>query len=77
MYKRMKRRIAVTVKTRAQKEGVTQTEAGLVVAVRAMPVKGAANERIVKVLAKHLGIAPSMLTLVKGATSKQKTFEYA
>ncbi len=72
----MKQRIVVTVKTRAQKEGVTETEAGLVVAVRSMPVKGAANERIVKVLAKYLGVAPSTLTLVKGATGKQKTFEY-
>jgi uncharacterized protein YggU (UPF0235/DUF167 family) len=37
--------------------------------------KGAANAAITKLLAKELGVAPSRLTLKRGATSRQKVFE--
>jgi uncharacterized protein YggU (UPF0235/DUF167 family) len=37
--------------------------------------KGAANAAVTRMLAKELGIAPSRLTLKRGATSRQKLFE--
>lgn len=37
--------------------------------------KGAANAAIAKLLAKQLGVAPSRLTLKRGATSRLKLFE--
>ena len=37
--------------------------------------KGAANAAIAKLLARELKVAPSRLTLKRGATSRQKLFE--
>jgi len=41
----------------------------------AAPDKGAANESITRILARELGIAPSRLTLRRGAASRNKVFE--
>jgi len=46
-----------------------------VVRVRERAIEGRANEAARKALAAALGVAPSALTLVRGATSKVKTFE--
>ncbi|MFA5889149.1 MAG: DUF167 domain-containing protein [Candidatus Paceibacterota bacterium] len=45
------------------------------VSVKEVPVGGKANEAIIKVLAKYFDIAPSLVRLVSGATSKRKIFE--
>lgn len=37
--------------------------------------KGAANAAVAKLLARELGVAPSRLSLKRGATSRQKLFE--
>lgn len=42
------------------------------VRVKAAPDKGRANAEIVALLAAHLGVPPSRLTLVRGASSSQK-----
>lgn len=42
--------------------------------VKEPPTDGKANKAIAKALAKHLGIAPSRLTLVSGLASKAKVF---
>ena len=47
----------------------------LKVAVRAAPEKGRANAEIAEVLAEYFGVAPKSVTLVAGATSRQKRFE--
>lgn len=44
------------------------------VSVKAMPVNGNANKAIIVVLAKHFGVAQSLIELVHGKTSKLKTF---
>ncbi len=44
------------------------------VAVPQKPHEGAANEAIGRLLAEALGIAPSRLTLIKGAASRDKVF---
>ena len=43
--------------------------------VTAPPVAGAANEAVVKLLARTLGIAKSRVQLVRGGTSRHKVFK--
>lgn len=43
--------------------------------VSAPPVDGAANEALIKLVAKHFGVAPSRVQLIKGQTSRQKTLK--
>ncbi len=47
------------------------------VRVTARPVDGAANDAVRRTLAETLGIAPTAVTLVRGATSREKTFSIA
>lgn len=42
--------------------------------VTAPPADGAANEAVRRLLAKALGVAPSRLELVRGASSRDKRF---
>jgi uncharacterized protein (TIGR00251 family) len=44
------------------------------VAVTAAPDRGKANEAIQTVLAERLGLKPSQVSLISGATSRQKRF---
>jgi uncharacterized protein YggU (UPF0235/DUF167 family) len=44
------------------------------VKVRAKPQDGAANAAVAALLANALGIAPSRLDLVRGATAREKVF---
>jgi uncharacterized protein (TIGR00251 family) len=48
----------------------------LSVKVTAAPDKGKANTAVIALLAKKLGIAKSTLTLVKGETDRNKTFQF-
>lgn len=69
-------RIFVTAKTRAREEGVERKDdTHFIVSVKAMPVEGKANEAIARLLAKHLKVAKSSLTLRSGATGKNKVFD--
>lgn len=69
-------RLFVTVKTNAREERVTQEDAThFAISVKVLPIEGRANKAIAKALAKFLGIAPSRLTLVSGASSKRKVFD--
>lgn len=49
-------------------------DGGLKVRVTAPPEDGKANKAVQKLLAKALGVAPTRLTLIRGATSREKTF---
>ena len=49
----------------------------LAVKLTAPPVEGAANEALVELLAKELGVAKSAVTLVSGATSRLKVVRVA
>ncbi len=44
------------------------------VRVRAAPEKGRANDEVAGRLAAHLGVPPSRLTLLRGASSSHKLF---
>lgn len=65
-------RLAVRVTPGARSEGIVIEEGGVQVKVRARPNDGEANEAVVKLLAKALGIAPSRVNLLRGATSREK-----
>ncbi|MEI7576082.1 MAG: DUF167 domain-containing protein [Armatimonadota bacterium] len=43
--------------------------------VSAPPIDGAANEALIKLVAKHFGVAPSKVEIVRGHTSRDKVLE--
>lgn len=47
-------------------------EGALKVKINALPVDGAANAELIKILAKHFGVAKSAIEILKGQTSKTK-----
>ena len=64
---------AVRVVPRASKSEIVGAHDGaLKVRISAPPVDGAANAELVKVLAKHFGVARSEVEIVGGQTSKTK-----
>lgn len=64
--------IEVRVTPRASRNGVTLDEGRVRVAVTTVPEGGKANADVIKLLAKSLGIAKSRLTLLRGATGRDK-----
>ncbi len=71
----MARNLTVKVRTRSRAPGVEELGPGAFrVRVRSAPEKGRANEEVVERLAGHLGVPPSRLTLVRGASSPVKLF---
>jgi uncharacterized protein YggU (UPF0235/DUF167 family) len=45
------------------------------VSVKEPPIGGRANNAVVKALAKYFDVAPSLICLVSGASSKRKVFQ--
>ena len=65
--------LRVRVTPRSSRDAVSGTRDGaLVVRLTAPPVEGAANLALARVLAKVLGVAPSAVELVRGATGRDK-----
>ena len=50
-------------------------DGSLTIRVRAAPIDGAATREAAKVLAAHLGVAPSAVRLRHGARARTKVFE--
>jgi uncharacterized protein YggU (UPF0235/DUF167 family) len=75
--------LAVRVTPKASRNEVTglytavDGSVSLSVKVTAAPDKGKANKAVTNLLAKKLGVAKTMLTLVKGATDRNKTFQFS
>lgn len=67
-------RLAVKVTPGAREQSVTLADGAVQVKVRAPADKGAANEAVIALLAEALGVPPSRITLLRGATSRQKLF---
>lgn len=65
-------RLAVRVTPGARVEALEIAEGRLFAKVRAKPEDGKANAAVVELVARGLGLAPSRLTLLKGATSRDK-----
>ena len=61
--------------SRHREEVVANDNGSLTVYTKAPAIEGWANLAAVKLLAKHFGVAPSKVKLVRGATSKYKVFE--
>lgn len=70
-------RITVRAKPRSSRAGVTVKDGVVIVSVTAPPVDGRANEEIVEVLAKHLGVRRGDVVFVSGETAKTKILEIA
>ncbi len=65
--------ISIKVKTGAKQSAVKENEDGsLKVSVTAKPVKGAANDELLKILAYYLKIPRSNISIKSGLTSKNK-----
>ncbi len=61
--------------SRHREEVVAGDNGSLTIYTKAPAVEGRANAAAAKLLAKHFGVAPSRVKLVRGATSKYKVFE--
>jgi len=75
-------RLAVRVRPGASRTRVggrygTGPDAPLVVAVSARAVDGAATAAVLAAVAAALGVRPRQVTLVRGATSRDKTVQIA
>ena len=69
-------RFAVRVQPRASSSGFVGLRGdALKVRLSAPPVEGAANDALVELLARALGVSRSAVTIVAGATSRTKLVE--
>ncbi len=69
-------KIAVRVKTNARKNLVEPTGEGrLLVSVSVPPIEGKANEKVIELLAEYFGKSKRNITILRGATSKEKLIE--
>lgn len=65
---------ALRVTPKASRNAIEEGADGLRVYVTTVPEDGKANKAVTKLLADALGVAKSRLTLVRGATSRDKLF---
>lgn len=69
--------IAVRVTPRASRNGLVVEGTAIKVLVTVVPEDGRANRAVVELLAEALGVAKSRLTLIRGATARDKVFRLA
>ena len=67
--------VTVRVLPRSGRRAVEVASGGVTVRVRAAPEGGRATEEARRALADALDVAPSRITLIRGATARLKTFE--
>lgn len=67
-------RLAVRVTPGARSESLEVAHGKLLAKVRAKPQDGAANAAVTRLLAAALGLAPSRIELLRGASSREKLF---
>jgi uncharacterized protein YggU (UPF0235/DUF167 family) len=65
-------RLAVRVTPGARAEALVILDGKLFAKVRAKPEDGKANAAVIELVASALGVAPSRLQLLRGATSREK-----
>ena len=69
-------RLKLHVTPGAREEGIAGWQGqSLRVKVRARPEKGRANEAVLRLLARRLGLPRASLSIVRGATSRDKLVE--
>ena len=70
------RRIKLRVIPRANQNKITTDDDGTVrVHITAAPVDGAANDAVVKLLARHFDVAKSQIKIVRGGAARDKVVE--
>ena len=70
--------LRVRVQPRASKDAFSgERDGALVVRLTAPPVEGAANEALARFLGKALGVAPSAVRVVSGASGRNKVVSVA
>ena len=70
--------LRVRVRPRASRDALSgEREGALVVRLTAPPVEGAANEALARFLGKTLGVAPSAVRVLSGATGRNKVVSVA
>jgi hypothetical protein len=67
-------RLAVRVTPGAREESLLIEDGRLLAKVRAKPEDGRATDAVRSAIASALGIAPSRVELLRGATSREKIF---
>lgn len=68
--------LQVRIKPNAKQARIQKGEAGdWIVSVQAPPVDGKANDALIKLLAKELGISKSRIHIKSGHTSRNKLIE--
>ena len=65
-------RLALRVTPGARSESVELGEGVLLIKVRAKPDEGAANKAVLELLAQALGTAPPRISLLRGASARDK-----
>lgn len=73
----MKISAKVKPNSRYREEVVANDDGSLTIYTKTLAIKGRANLAAVKLVAKHYGVAPSRVKLVRGTTSRNKVFEIA
>jgi uncharacterized protein (TIGR00251 family) len=69
-------RVVVRVKPGSSKGPLVESDdEGLVIYVREKAIDGDANEAVIKLLAKHFGVAKSHVRVVRGHTARVKQIE--
>lgn len=66
--------IRLRVTPRARRNAISVEDGVIRVHVTAAPADGKANAAVVKLLSKSMGVAKSRLTLLRGASSRDKLF---
>jgi uncharacterized protein len=70
--------LRVRVQPRASRDALAgEREGALVVRLTAPPVEGAANEALARFLGKALGVAPSAVRVMSGASGRNKVVSVA
>lgn len=70
-------RIEIRVTPKAARTSLTRKGNDVRARVTVVPENGKANAAVRALLAAAMGVAPSRLTLVRGETSRNKTFAYS
>jgi uncharacterized protein len=65
-------RLALRVTPGARTEGIELGDGQVLIKVRVKPEDGKANDKVLELLAKALGVATSRLHLLRGATGREK-----
>ena len=71
----MKISVLLKPNSRHREEVITNDDGWLTIYTKAPAIEGRANLAAAKLLAKHLGVAPSKVKLLRGASSKYKIYE--